>query len=224
MSDSYEARARRGGCRRSDHNQLLGRPSSGTARGSRRIERKNSFDSRKRHRFREPPSPANTPARDAEMMLEELTDGVSFAELLETRAIVEPELAARAAVRKTEANLSRLESALRGLNFGLAAGSLKLAVDCERVFHENLWDAAGDRVICRMLATVHMVMGKLVETSWLLADYKLAVRQHGNILVAVRSGNPGAASHAMTVHLDTTATILSRVLRVRSNSRKTAAR
>lgn len=152
------------------------------------------------------------------MTSEHLTHGVSFAELVETRTIVEPELAARAAVRKTKANLARLESALRALNVGLTAGSLKAAVDSERTFHKTLWDAAGDRVICRMLAPVHLAMGRLVETLWLLDDYKLSVSQHGSILVAVRSGNPDAASRAMTAHLETTATILARVLRVRSKS------
>src|SRR5687768_14237734 len=47
-----------------------------------------------------------------------LLEGISFQELMEARLIVEPELAARAAVRASAEELSVLEAAIRGMEEG----------------------------------------------------------------------------------------------------------
>src|SRR5580704_2370090 len=78
-----------------------------------------------------------------------LVDGISFQELFEARLIVEPELAARAALRRSLEDLAEMESAGAVMKANPDIDAQELAKQDLR-FHESVWHASGNRVCQRM--------------------------------------------------------------------------
>src|SRR5947209_6242188 len=75
-----------------------------------------------------------------------LVDGVSIQELFEARRIVEPELAARAAKRRSEKDLEALGSALEAMKIALENDDVEELAENDLRFHEVIWEASGNRV------------------------------------------------------------------------------
>ena len=124
-------------------------------------------------------------------------DGVTIAELFDARSIVEPVLVARAAINRTEADIVALESAVAAINKSIDLGLMNLAVKDELTFYKRLWEAAGERIVCKILNPIHLAISQSIEASLPLFRYKRIVRGYREILEAVRSRNPKAASNAM---------------------------
>jgi GntR family transcriptional repressor for pyruvate dehydrogenase complex len=128
----------------------------------------------------------------------------SIAELFDVRMIVEPALVARAANHRTEADIAALESAITLMNAGLETGLMSLTVKGDLTFYERLWDAAGDRVICRMLNPIHMAICQSTKTSVPASRYKRIITSHRRILEAVRLRNGAIARETMEALLKST--------------------
>jgi GntR family transcriptional repressor for pyruvate dehydrogenase complex len=84
-----------------------------------------------------------------------LMDDLSHHELFETRLIVEPELAARAAERATAEDLVLLRKAIRALEH---CHTTQERLDADMAFHECIFRAAGNRICHLLFRVVHRTL------------------------------------------------------------------
>ena len=131
-----------------------------------------------------------------------LVDGITFSELYEARRIFEPELAARAARRRTADELLRLEESVSDMKRHFESGSLSEVAACDQRFHRLIWEMAGNRVCLRMFVPLHRIMTNSFAVSWSIHDYSNAIGAHAGIFEAIRKGDPEAARQHMNEHLD----------------------
>ena len=96
-----------------------------------------------------------------------------------------------------------LEAALGSLEEAAAASDLRSTLEADRLFHEQLVDAAGSPRLTRMFATL------LVETAICLRRLEGAytegthlVEEHRRILTALKAGDRDEVSRAIIAHMD----------------------
>jgi DNA-binding FadR family transcriptional regulator len=121
--------------------------------------------------------------------------------LFELRRIVEPQAAALAAERRTEADLVAMAQALEGM------GKHSLAVDAGRVadqnFHSALLRASGNAFVASLISSIAAAV--TWTTIFKQRHHQLArdpLPDHVRVYEAVRAGDPAAAQRAMTALLD----------------------
>lgn len=114
-----------------------------------------------------------------------LVDGISFQELSEARRIVEPELAARAAARRSSEDVEALDEAV---------AAMKVCPDAEHDlrFHEVVWRASGNRVCQRMFSALHGALS---------GNEEVMPAEHERIAAAIREGDSVRARALMRAHL-----------------------
>ncbi|WP_427306033.1 FadR/GntR family transcriptional regulator [Cupriavidus sp. H39] len=126
-------------------------------------------------------------------------------ELLETRALVEPECAALAAINASGDQLSAIEEAHRKMDPTQSPEASDFAHD--RALHEAIASASGNTA----LASVVMHIWQLCEASALFkgldkhfidaGDYRQAIDEHSRVVAAIIARDPIRARHAMSYHL-----------------------
>lgn len=160
-------------------------------------------------------SAASVLAQPLEFLI--LLEGISFQELMEARLIVEPELAARAALRASNEDLKALRAAIRGMEESASDSALFATADLE--FHQAVYRAAGNRVCTMLFTVVHQSLEQLVRVTSGLVEPEHMIRFHRRILVAIRKGDAEAARLRMREHLGDVAALLGRAddVRVRSS-------
>jgi GntR family transcriptional repressor for pyruvate dehydrogenase complex len=127
-----------------------------------------------------------------------LLDDLSHHELFETRLIVEPELAARAAERATTEDLAALRQAIMAME---RSRSDRARLDADIAFHECIFRASGNR-ICHLLFTVihRTVLTSMAQLSGRVSiDRPLAF--HKRIYTAIRDRDAEAAKRTMHEHI-----------------------
>jgi GntR family transcriptional repressor for pyruvate dehydrogenase complex len=129
-----------------------------------------------------------------------LVDGISFQELFEARRIVEPELAARAAARRSEEDVELLERAVDAMK---ARPNMDAAVLAEHDlrFHEIIWRASGNRVCQRMFSSLHGALSRSLAVTSALRDEGTPVDAHERIFRAIQAGDGECARALMHAHL-----------------------
>jgi GntR family transcriptional repressor for pyruvate dehydrogenase complex len=130
-----------------------------------------------------------------------MVDEITFAELFEARRVVEPELASRAATRRTAEELAALEASVEEMKHAVQSGSIDDIAANDRRFHELIWKAAGNRVFQRMFAPLHQTIIRGFAISSTLRDYDAAVAAHAGILEGIRNADPEKARYKMLEHL-----------------------
>lgn len=122
-------------------------------------------------------------------------------ELIEARLILETEIAALAARRRTPEQLAQLEETLSDMERDLAAGGLGIEADAR--FHALLAEAAGNESLRMML---EMCAGMLSRTRPITQAIKgvprMALKDHAAICEAVRAQDERSARRLMRVHLN----------------------
>lgn len=119
--------------------------------------------------------------------------------LFETRSVLEPYAARLAAARGTREHWEAMQAALDRV--ATADGNEDLmAID--RVGHEVMWEAAGNRFLVDTLDMLYAQSDRL----WHLyladvSDMNEAVDEHAEILGALRSGNSERAGELMEEHI-----------------------
>jgi GntR family transcriptional regulator, transcriptional repressor for pyruvate dehydrogenase complex len=134
-----------------------------------------------------------------------LLDDISHHELMETRMIVEPELAARAAERSTTEDLVSLRRAIAAME-NCRTNQERLEADL--AFHQCIFRASGNR-ICHLLFNV-------IHRSVLTSMSKLSMRVpldrpltfHKRIYAAIQQRNPEDARRQMLEHISDTKAML----------------
>jgi GntR family transcriptional repressor for pyruvate dehydrogenase complex len=129
-----------------------------------------------------------------------LVDGISFQELFEARRIVEPELAARAAQRRTEDDIAALEKAVTFLEAHPEMSARQLAEHDLR-FHQIIWRASGNRVCERMFSSLHQALTRSLNVTSSLRDEGTPFSAHSKICLAIKKANAEEARRLMIEHL-----------------------
>lgn len=137
-----------------------------------------------------------------------LLEGITFQELMEARLIVEPELAARAAVLATAEQVEALERAIVQMEESTADPDRFVASDLE--FHQAVYRAAGNRVCTMLFTVVHQSLEDLVRFTSELVEPEHTIRLHRRILTAIRRRDPEAARLRMREHLQDARALLER--------------
>jgi len=147
----------------------------------------------------------------AESTLEEpldfliLLDDLSHHELLETRMIVEPELAARAAQRATAEDLIGLRKAIVAME---RCETNRERLDADLAFHECIFRASGNRICHLLFRVIHRnVLTSMAQLSLRVSlDRPLAF--HKRIYEAIQERNSQEARRQMLEHIVDTKTLL----------------
>ncbi len=136
-----------------------------------------------------------------------LLDDLSHHELFETRLIVEPELAARAAERATAEDLSALRNAISAM---ARCKTNRERLDADLAFHDAIFHASGNR-ICNLLfkrihRTLQVSMGQLSTR----VSLEQPLMFHRRIYAAIRERKGEEARQAMLEHLTDARSLLAR--------------
>ena len=137
-----------------------------------------------------------------------LLQGITFDELMEARLIVEPELAARAATRATEADRQALERAIHRMEAGAEGTDSFVESDLE--FHRVVSAASGNRVCSMLFTVVHQSLEALIRFTSARAEPGHTIRFHRRILQAIREGDAEAARQRMREHIEDARQLLAR--------------
>jgi len=122
-------------------------------------------------------------------------------EMLEFRQILETEIARKAAVRRTDADLELLAKSISVMNEELENGGIGLEGDM--AFHEALAIASHNRVFLHTLALAKSLLRKTRQTSLSLKGQPAgSLKAHKAILRAVSNGDAELAAEYMMKHLE----------------------
>jgi len=125
-------------------------------------------------------------------------DDLTHHELFETRLIVEPELAKRAAERATADDLVALRKAIADM-----AGSrtLQERLDADIAFHECIFRAAGNRICHLLFRVIHRTLLSSMDQLHGIVEIEQPLAAHKAIYRAISNRNPEEARRRMQAHL-----------------------
>ena len=126
-------------------------------------------------------------------------------ELIQARALIEAEIAAQAAVNRTDAHLQELEQRLQDMSTRSAQQKNPLAAD--REFHAVLARATGNQVLASLVeqlfdARMGVLFSRLANYFDTQTTWEQAIKEHRAVLRAVKAQDPEGARLAMRHHLD----------------------
>lgn len=125
-------------------------------------------------------------------------DDLTHYELFETRLIVEPELAKRAAERATASDLATLRKANVDME---KSRTLKERLDADMAFHECIFQAAGNRICQLMFRVIHRSLLSSMDQLHGIVEMDQPLAAHRAIYKAIAARDPEAAKRRMHVHL-----------------------
>jgi DNA-binding FadR family transcriptional regulator len=119
--------------------------------------------------------------------------------LLEMRMPIETEIAALAALRRTDHDLERL-----GANFEAQRANRELdaSAQLDVEFHALLAEATHNEMFQLLLESLAEVLFDTRRRAWELSTHENVIRRHGEILSAVAARDSKKAAVAMRRHLD----------------------
>jgi GntR family transcriptional repressor for pyruvate dehydrogenase complex len=125
-------------------------------------------------------------------------DDLTHQELFETRLIVEPELARRAAERATAADLAALRKAIADME---NSKTMKERLDADIAFHESIFRTAGNRICHLLFRVIHRTLLSSMDRLHGIVDRDQPLAAHKAIYKAIAARNPDAARRHMQLHL-----------------------
>ena len=127
-------------------------------------------------------------------------DGSNLHELYEIRKLLEGELAALAAERRTDEDLGRILSALQQMRDGL--DSEERYIDADVRFHLAIADATGNRFAVHMMQALRERFHHALSSVYNIpGSAETSLRQHQQILDAIAGGRGEDARVLMREHL-----------------------
>ena len=125
----------------------------------------------------------------------------------ELRTAIEVYAAQRAAVLATPEDLAELAELCTEMN---REGKDHLeSIQLDFQFHRKIVEIAGNEVMSNIMQVIHeFVMAGMIHTTPNPRDTRQSRRLHGNILNAIKAGDPDAAEAAMKIHMETTSNAL----------------
>lgn len=144
-------------------------------------------------------------SRPLELLI--LLDGITASELLETRLIVEPELAARAAERATSSHLEALHATIEEMRKQKDQHRL---TELDIAFHEGIFVASGNRLSQRIFPIIQRAMLRSMAITSTLVDAEHTLGFHRPIYDALYRRKPREAREKMIEHLQDARTLLAK--------------
>ena len=134
----------------------------------------------------------------------EAMEGSSVLHILAVRRAIEAEVAAEAAMRRTDADMMAIDAALRKIDEAVAEGRDGVAEDV--AFHRAIASVTGNPYFLKTLTFLNQYLeaGTVVtrRNEALREDFSRQVREeHAAIAAAIRAGDPMAARNAAQTHL-----------------------
>jgi len=128
-------------------------------------------------------------------------DGRDFQSLVETRVILEIHSAQLAAERRTDKNISRIQSALDKYNTKLELGMSTVEEDL--MFHLEIAEASQNSVLKSLMMVITPdIISYFIKFNVCGDDIKVErLNEHRNILEAIINKDPDKAGKLMDVHL-----------------------
>ena len=145
-----------------------------------------------------------------------LLDGLSFHELMETRLIVEPELAARAAIRATVEDIAELQQVLTEMEENKHDHARFTEYDL--LFHQTIFRIAGNRVCSLMFTVVHQSLERLIHMTSQLVEPEHTLQLHRRIFLAIKRKDADEARRRMTEHLEDATELFKHATRLQAQS------
>jgi DNA-binding FadR family transcriptional regulator len=126
-------------------------------------------------------------------------------ELIQARALIEAEIAAQAAIHRTDAQLLELEQRLQDMSTQSAQQKNPLASD--RAFHAVLARATGNQVLASLVeqlfdARMGVLFSRLANYFDTQTTWEQAIKEHRAVLRAVKAQDPERARAAMRHHME----------------------
>lgn len=143
---------------------------------------------------------------DAGHLMELTTKQHRLPAILEAREALETQLAALAALRRTEAEVAAMDQALEVMTADIAAGGV--GEEGDRLFHEAITRAARSPLLADFMAGLAVPISETRRSS--LGEPgrpRRSLRAHVRILEAIRRGDAAAARQAMRRHVNMVADI-----------------
>ncbi len=143
----------------------------------------------------------NNPALPVQHTLERLlpSDKERLRQCAQARLLIEPELAATAAVRATPKGLRALKANCVAL---ASETDLARSAALDIAFHDTIADLAGNKVLAVMLRSVAQLGRLSREVTLKRFGVARAHGYHVRILAALTAADPAAARKAMKLHLE----------------------
>jgi GntR family transcriptional repressor for pyruvate dehydrogenase complex len=136
----------------------------------------------------------------------------SMLEIVETRKVIESGVVRLVATRATEDDINQLEQQMEEMLASLEDVPTFAELDVD--FHTTLAEIAGNRLLSQFIVSLrNLVHQSIVEDLQRSSDRaSLSLRQHREIVDAIKLGDPELASQAMGRHLqDVSGQLLSRI-------------
>jgi DNA-binding FadR family transcriptional regulator len=125
--------------------------------------------------------------------------------LLEARRAVEVAIVELAALRRTDAQLERLNALHQEMVDGHSRGDAIASAEADFAFHTALFEAADNVFLEALFEPLTSVLRAMREETSTVPEFRShALDRHAAILRAVSAGDPQAARAAMEAHLEQT--------------------
>lgn len=126
-----------------------------------------------------------------------------LADLSEVRLVLEPRAARLAAERRNEADREQAEALLDELSRSAAAGDERRLIDLDQRIHRHVYRCVHNPFFEATLEEYYVLTLRI----WFLALDRVerlgdAIREHHEILEAIRDGDPGRAERVMRSHVE----------------------
>jgi len=126
--------------------------------------------------------------------------GGRFRDVLDTREILEPVMAARAAVHIDECGLEVLRDTIEQMES--ARGDVDAFLDQNRRFHETIASSSGNSLFGLLIESLHGITdGTALGVDYPTKHRDHVMRAHARILDGIERSDPYAAAAAMSQHL-----------------------
>ncbi len=125
-----------------------------------------------------------------------LLDRISASELIQTRLILEPEVAAQAAENATAEHLRQLKETLdRRLD------SLEAILNADLAFHHVIFIASANRLCVRLFSAMHEALARAMRITSRQVNWSHTLSYHRRIYEAIYARDADRAREAMRTHL-----------------------
>src|SRR5579862_3034286 len=146
-----------------------------------------------------------------------LLDETSSQELIETRLIVEPTLAAKAAEQATAEQLIILRQTIAEIE---AVGDDQFRIiEADLLFHRTILQSSGNRLFGRLFQVIHRSLLNMMMMTSQLVDRDHTLAFHQAIFESIKQRNPADAERHMRDHLLDARSLLLQAQQAQANER-----
>lgn len=123
-------------------------------------------------------------------------------DLLDSRLLLEPELASRAATMRSHEQLLELQETAQAADQAISDGDPAALNEYSMLFHIQIGRIAGNKVLAEALESIiELHLGHQRRIAIIVSDIERDREEHKELLTAVINGDPAEARRLMATHL-----------------------